>query len=544
MSNLKVYFAQLNMIVGDFEHNIAKINFAYHEATLNHADIVVFPELAITGYPPEDLALRPAFQLKTIEIVHELANKTKHGPAIIIGTLWLEGEKLYNAAAILEDGKVSHIISKNDLPNYGVFDEYRIFKKSPDLAPVEIKGVNIGLMICEDCWIEKNWRHLAGQGAELLIAINASPFEVDKQNDRLNLAQTIVSATNLPLLYLNMVGGQDELVFDGHSFVMNINETLAYQAAPFQEEQFCIEFKKNDTNQWEVKKEDTAPIALLSREKQTYEALKLSLHDYIHKNGFPGVIIGMSGGIDSALTAAIAVDALGADKVKLVMMPSKYTSKESIEDASECANRLEVELETVAIEPAVEAFTTMLAASFEGKEEGTTEENIQSRIRGVILMAMSNKFGHMVLTTGNKSEMAVGYATLYGDMCGGFNVLKDLYKTEVFALAKWRNERDPVIPERIITKPPSAELRADQRDEDSLPSYEILDDILYRLIEKRESSYQLIHEHCFNEEVVNQISYLVTIAEYKRRQAPPGTKIGRLAFGKDRRYPITHSYKL
>jgi NAD+ synthase len=540
MKKLSLYLAQLNMVVGDFDHNIANINFACHEAKLNYADIVVFPELAITGYPAEDLVLRHAFQLRCIAALHELAKKTLHGPAIIIGTLWLEEERLYNAAAVLDDGKIKAIIGKQNLPNYGVFDEMRLFDSAPTQMPVEVRGVKLGVMICEDFWVEPVSQSLAAEGAEMLIAINASPFERDKHHQRIARAEDIVTQTQLPLVYLNQIGGQDELVFDGGSFVMNADKSLAFQAVMFAQQQEIVTLKYIESR-WQAKS-CASYIMPESQEAVIYDALKLSLYDYIEKNGFPGVIIGMSGGIDSALTAAIAVDALGAERVKLVMMPSQYTSQESLEDAQQCADYLGVVLESIAITPAVETFSSMLAPQFEGREEDTTEENIQSRIRGLLLMAMSNKLGHMVLTTGNKSEMAVGYATLYGDMCGGFNVLKDLYKMEVFALSRWRNSCGMVIPERIITKPPSAELRPDQTDEASLPPYVELDHILHLLIEKRESVEQLIHEHCLKEADVTQVARLVKLAEYKRRQAPPGTKIGALAFGKDRRYPITHRF--
>lgn len=541
MDKLNVYIAQINTIVGDFDNNLAKIRFAYHEAKLNYSDLVIFPELAITGYPPEDLALRKSFQLECINHLHKLAEETSSGPAMLLGTLWLEGNKLYNAAALLDSGKVSKIIGKNNLPNYGVFDEKRIFDQAPIDEPIDFKGIKLGVMICEDFWIESYQQNLADKGAEIFIVLNSSPFETSKHKTRLQLASSAVNNYNFPVIYVNQIGGQDELVFDGGSFIMNSDNSLAYQAKFFEEEQDSIKLMRCESNKWKVKQTNISSIDY-SKDSITYEALKLALRDYINKNNFPGVVIGMSGGIDSALTAAIAVDSLGADKVKLVMMPSKYTSNESLEDAKLCADNLKVELENIPIEPAVLTFSNMLESSFDGISKDITEENIQSRIRGLILMSLSNKFGHMVLTTGNKSEMAVGYATIYGDMCGGYNLLKDLYKTEVFDLCRWRNTISEVIPERIITKPPSAELREDQKDCDSLPPYDVLDTILYRLIELKESSDSIIHENCFPEEIVKKVARLVKISEHKRRQAPPGAKIGGLSFGKDRRYPVSHNY--
>jgi NAD+ synthase len=541
MQKLKIATAQINFIVGDLQANKEKIISAHKEATAKNADLIVFSEMAITGYPPEDLVLRKGFQDQSTDIIRELAPFTSNGTAILVGCLWRECEDhIFNAAALLDDGKIKHIISKYDLPNYGVFDEKRVFKKPPLPQPIDFRGMKLGIPICEDLWGFKVSKHLKQQGAEILISINASPFEAKKHNTRMVTAKKNVEQTSLPLIYVNQYGGQDELVFEGGSFILDQDAKVIFRQPRWSESLEVTDWFKSDEGLWKC--DSTAEEVIESdKMENVYEAIKLGLKDYVEKNGFPGVIIGMSGGIDSALSAVVAADALGKDKVRLVMMPSKYTSQESLDDARECAELLGIEIENINIEKAVDAFSEMLSESFKGKENDVTEENLQSRIRGNILMALSNKFGNMVLTTGNKSEMAVGYATLYGDMCGGYNALKDIYKTDVFALCKWRNEQGHFIPNNIITKPPTAELRPDQKDEDSFPPYEILDDILQRLIEERHSIQQII-EHGHPEEIVNKIARLVKLAEYKRRQSPPGTKITNLAFGKDRRYPITNKY--
>ena len=435
------------------------------------------------------------------------------------------------------------------LPNYGVFDEPRRFTPGPELLDViEWNGIKLGLMVCEDMWVPGAGEALKAAGAELLIVPHGSPFRVTAAEERRVAASACVEVTGLPLIFLNQLAGQDEVVFEGASFVMDNEGSIQYRAPQFSEGVFLTQWR-NDGKNWQCQ---TGPNSVWAEgEELVYRAVTLGVRDYIEKNGFPGVVIGLSGGVDSALTAAIAVDALGADRVRCVMMPSRYTSEESLEDARLCADALGVSYESIAIEPAVEAFTNMLGPVFAGKKEDTTEENIQSRIRGVILMALSNKFGDMVLTTGNKSEMSVGYATLYGDMNGGYNPLKDLYKLEVFRLCRWRNKntsdellgpKERVIPERIITKPPSAELRDDQKDEDSLPAYEVLDGIFERLVE-REMSVSDIVADGFEESVVRRIEHLLYVAEYKRRQAPPGPKVTKVNFGRDRRYPITNRWR-
>ncbi|MDA0782653.1 MAG: NAD+ synthase [Rickettsiales bacterium] len=538
---LNIATAQLNFIVGDLEGNKQKIIAAHKKAHSKGADIIIFSEMAITGYPPEDLVLRKGFQDKSTDIVRELAPYTKNGTAMLVGCLWREcDDHIFNAAALLDNGKIEHITSKYDLPNYGVFDEKRVFRAAPLPEPLHFRGVNLGILICEDLWGFKVSKHLEKQGAEILVSINASPFEAKKHNTRMETAKKNVRQTSLPLIYVNQYGGQDELVFEGGSFILDKEAKVSFRQPRWKESLEITQWFKNSDGLWQCKS-NADEVIESDRLQNIYEAIKLGLKDYVEKNGFFGVIIGMSGGIDSALSAAVAVDALGKNKVRLVMMPSKYTSDESLADAAECSKLLGVKLESIDIEKAVKAFDEMLADSFEGLSPDVTEENMQSRIRGNILMALSNKFGHMVLTTGNKSEMAVGYATLYGDMCGGYNVLKDIYKTDVFALAKWLNKHGTVIPENIITKPPTAELRPNQKDEDSLPPYKVLDDILVRLIEERHSIKQII-EHGHPENVVKKVAGLVKLAEYKRRQAPPGPKISMLAFGKDRRYPITNKY--
>ena len=539
-NTINISLAQLNFIVGDLEGNKDKIIAAHKESSHNKADLVVFSELAVTGYPPEDLMLRADFQEKSMDIVRKLAPITNNGTAILLGSPWREGESLYNAAILLDDGEIKHISGKSDLPNYGVFDEKRIFHAAPIPSPMEFRGINLGIMICEEMWNDKVCANLKDLGAELLISINASPFEYDKQNLRLQHARHCVEKTSLPIIYLNQIGGQDELVFDGASFILSDKGDIKLTMPHYNEKIITSKWQKNN-NIWQVEgKEVETPS---DKYESIYNALVLGLRDYVKKNGFPGVIIGMSGGVDSALSAAIAVDALESSNIRLIMMPSKYTSAESIEDAQECSDLLNVNLEIISIEKIVDSFTETLKEPFKNTKSDITEENLQSRIRGNLLMAISNKFGKMVLTTGNKSEMAVGYATIYGDMCGGFNVLKDIYKMDVFELCRWRNLQSAVIPERIITKPPSAELRPDQYDQDSLPPYDILDEILYRLIELRQSSEDIGHSG-FDINIVKKISRLVKLAEYKRRQAPPGIKITGRAFGRDRRYPITSKVEL
>ncbi len=545
----RIALAQLNPVMGDISGNLKKARAARAEAAKAKADLILFSELYIVGYPPEDLVLKPALQEDAREAVEKFAKDTADGgPAVLIGAPWVDDGKLYNACLLLDGGKVAGHTYKHDLPNYGVFDEKRVFAVGPMPGPFSIRGVRIGVPICEDIWTPDVVECLTETGGEILLVPNGSPFEAGKEDVRLNLVAARVSEAKLPLIYLNQVGGQDELVFDGASLVANADRSVAW-ALPSWAEKIAITDWTKTNGQWVC-----APGERLAEEGRlpsVYHAMMLGLRDYVNKNRFPGVVLGLSGGIDSALSAAVAVDALGADRVRCVMMPSKYTSQESLDDAEACAKMLGVKYESISIEGAVNAFTKALEPAFTGRNADTTEENIQSRIRGVTLMAISNKFGPMVLTTGNKSEMSVGYATLYGDMCGGYNVLKDIYKTEVFALAKWRNQAMPtnalgpkgrVMPERIIEKPPSAELRANQKDEDSLPPYDILDGILECLVEK-EMTFEAVCAKGYHPATVKRIEHLLYISEYKRRQAPPGVKISMRNFGRDRRYPITNAFR-
>ncbi len=545
----RIALAQLNPLMGDIPGNLKKAREARAQAARQGADVILFSELYIVGYPPEDLVLKPALQEDAREAIEKFARDTSDGgPAVLIGAPWMDQDKLYNACLYLDEGKVAGRTYKHDLPNYGVFDEKRVFAVGPMPGPFNIRGVRVGVPICEDIWIPDVVECLSETGGEILLVPNGSPFEVGKEDVRLNLIVSRVKESGLPLIYLNQVGGQDELVFDGASLVCNAGGSLAL-ALPSWEETIVVTEWERTANGWVCAKGDCAPGE--DRETSVYHAMMLGLRDYVNKNRFPGVVLGLSGGIDSALSAAVAVDALGPARVRCVMLPSRYTSRESLEDAEGCAKLLGCRYEAVPIEGAVAAFTNALKDTFAGKTVDTTEENIQSRIRGVILMAISNKFGPMVLTTGNKSEMSVGYATLYGDMCGGFNVLKDIYKTEVFRLARWRNENRPrnalgpkgrAIPERIIAKAPSAELRANQRDEDSLPPYEILDGILEALVEG-ELSFEQVCAKGYPPATVKRIEQLLYVSEYKRRQAPPGVKISRKNFGRDRRYPITNAFR-
>jgi NAD+ synthase len=536
----RIALAQLNPLMGDIAGNLRKARAARAQAAAEGADLILFSELFIVGYPPEDLVLKPALQDDAREAVERFARDTADGgPAVLVGTPWLEEGKLYNACVLLDDGAVAGKAFKVDLPNYGVFDEKRVFAAGPLPGPFKVRGLRIGVPVCEDIWTPQVVECLAETGAEILLVPNGSPFEAGKEGVRLGLVRMRVKESGLPLVYLNQVGGQDEVVFDGASLVCNADGTLA-QALPAWEERVDVTEWTRRAGGWVCTPGECALEE--SREASIYRAMILGLRDYVEKNRFPGVVLGLSGGIDSALSAAVAVDALGAARVRCVMLPSRYTSRESLEDAEECARLLGTPYESIAIEGAVEAFGAALASTFAGKRADTTEENIQSRIRGVILMAISNKFGPMVLTTGNKSEMSVGYATLYGDMCGGYNVLKDVYKTEVFALSRWRNAQSRVIPERVIDKPPSAELRENQKDQDSLPPYDVLDGILECLVEK-EMTYEATCAMGYHQATVKRVEQLLYTSEYKRRQAPPGVKITSKNFGRDRRYPITNAFR-
>ncbi len=546
--NLTIAMAQLNQRVGDLPGN-AKAMLEWR-AKAGAVDLIVYPELQLIGYPPEDLVLKPALAERAAVELQKLAEATADGgPAMLVGSVFVIEGKLYNGLALLDGGKIAAVRTKHDLPNYGTFDEKRVFAAGPLPDVIEFKGVKIGLPICEDGWLPDVCVHLAGQGAEFLLSLNGSPYEIDKDDRRLDqVFAARVRETGLPLLYLNRVGGQDELVFDGSSFVLNADGTTALRLADWSEELVITRWSRG-ADGWscapgEIADWDVNPA-------DVYSAMIVGLRDYVDTNGFPGVVLGMSGGIDSAICAAIAADALGPDRVWCVMLPSRYTSQQSLDDAAQCAAMIGCKIDTIPIAPAVEAFDVMLSGSFADREVDITEENIQSRIRGVTLMALSNKFGHMLLTTGNKSEMSVGYATIYGDMAGGYNPLKDAYKTTVFRIAEWRNAnkpriglgRDgPVIPQVIITKPPSAELRPDQKDSDSLPEYDVLDAILYGLVEG-ELSVDAVAAKGFDRDVVVRIERLLNIAEYKRRQAPPGVKLGSRNFGRDRRYPITNAFR-
>ncbi|MDP6708083.1 MAG: NAD+ synthase [Alphaproteobacteria bacterium] len=546
---LTIALAQLDPTVGDVQGNARKVRRARAEVA-GEADIVVYTELMLSGYPPEDLVLKPAFQDEVAETVKRLAAETADGgPALLLPTPWVEDGKLYNAVLLLDEGRIKSRRYKCDLPNYDVFDEKRVFEPGPMPGPINFRDVRLGVPICEDIWGAEVLECLTETGAEIVLVPNGSPFDVSKPDLRLNIAVARVKESGLGLAYVNQVGGQDELVFDGGSFVLNADCTLALQAPMFEEAVVLSHWHRDGEGYW------VARPGLQTRPEEglaaIYRAMVLGLRDYVDKNRFPGVLLGLSGGIDSALSAAVAVDALGPDRVHCVMLPSVFTSRESLDDAAECTRLLGTQLDEVSIAPAVAAFEAELAPLFEGRPRDVAEENIQPRARAIVLMALSNKLGHMLLTTGNKSEMSVGYATIYGDMAGGYSVLKDVYKTTVFALARWRNQRCPagalgpegrVVPENVLVKAPSAELAPDQKDEDSLPPYEILDDILECLVE-REMGVEEITARGHAAEVVRRIEHLLYVAEYKRRQAPPGVKITEKAFGRDRRYPITNGFR-
>ena len=546
---LVLALAQLNPVVGDVAGNLALARSARAEAERAGADLLVLTELFLAGYPPEDLVLKPAFVAACRAAMEALAADTAGGgPAVLVGLPWREGERLHNSYALLEGGRMAAIRHKVDLPNYGVFDEKRVFDPGPLPGPVAFRGVRLGLPVCEDIWTDEVVECLAESGAEILIVPNGSPFWIGKHDVRLNVAVARVTESGLPLVYVNQVGGQDELVFDGGSFGLDGDRRLAFQMPHFEAGVARLVMERTPGG-WRAAEGPMAGIE--EGEAATWRACVLGLRDYVDKSRFPGVVLGLSGGIDSAVCAAMAVDALGPDRVHAVMLPYRYTSSDSLADAAECARRLGIRYDVVPIAGPVEGFTAALAPLFEGREADITEENLQSRARGTILMAISNKFGPMVVTTGNKSEVSVGYATLYGDMNGGFNPVKDLYKMQVYALARFRNAARPagvrgpegeVIPERIITRAPSAELRPDQTDQDSLPPYAVLDAVLERLVEEEKSVAELVAEG-FEEAVVRRVEHLLTLSEYKRRQAAPGVKVTRKNFGRDRRYPIVNRFR-
>lgn len=548
-TQLTIVSAQMNPVVGAIDANLDQARLAILWARSYKADILVLGELYILGYPPEDLVRKPAAVKDCMDAIKTLALDTKAGDmAIIVGTPWRTDAGLFNAVAVLSDGVVAEVRFKHELPNYAVFDEKRVFDAGPIPSPVTIKGVKIGLPICEDIWFDRVTAGLKSAGAELLIVPNGSPYRRPVREERLACARARVAETGVPMIYVNQVGGQDELCFDGGSFALSHTGEMVQSLPNFTEDLSVSRWKKKGNNWVCVEAKMAEQMVGLAAD---YAAMVLALRDYVDKNKFPGVLLGLSGGIDSGLSAAVSADALGPDRVRCVMMPSRYTSQDSLDDAADNAKRLGVPYDIVAIEPAVEAFGTMLGPLFEGTTPGVAEENIQSRTRAVILMALSNKLGHMVLTTGNKSEMAVGYATLYGDMCGGYNALKDLYKMEVYALSAWRNTntsaiglgpKGEVIPQRIIDKAPSAELRENQTDQDSLPPYPALDDMLHAFVEEEEEIEDVVSRG-HDLATVQRIQNLLYVAEYKRRQAPPGVKIGTRNFGRDRRYPITNRYR-
>lgn len=545
---LTIVLAQLSQSVGDIAANAAAMLGV--RARHPGADLIVYPELQLIGYPPEDLVLKPALIARAAAALDALAAATADGgPAMLVGSVLKEGDALYNIVALLDGGRIAAVSRKRELPNYGTFDEKRLFVSGPLPEPVAFRGIRLGFPICEDVWLPTVSRHLADAGAQLLISPNGSPYEIDKDDRRLTqIVAARVAETGLPVIFVNRVGGQDEVVFDGCSFVMNGDGSTAHRLPDWEESERVTRWQQGDGG-WVCAPGDCAVWE--DHPADIYHAMVVSLRDYVNRNRFPGVVLGLSGGIDSAICAAIAADALGPERVWCVMLPSRFTSQASLDDAAECARMIGCRLDTIPIAPAVEAFDTMLSGSFADVDVDITEENIQSRIRGVTLMALSNKFGSMLLTTGNKSEMSVGYATIYGDMAGGYNPLKDAYKTTVFRIARWRNAHrprlglgpdGPVMPESIITKPPSAELRPDQKDSDSLPDYDTLDAILLGLVE-HERSVDEVAANGFDREVVARIERLLSIAEYKRRQAPPGVKLGMRNFGRDRRYPITHGFR-
>lgn len=547
---LRIALAQLNPTVGDVAGNLALAREARKTAAEKGADLVVFTELFLSGYPPEDLVLKPAFLKTCWRALEDLVEDTRDGgPGIIIGLPRQSDKGRHNSAAIVDGGRILSLRDKIDLPNYGEFDEKRVFDEGEMPGPVNFRGVRIGIPICEEIWNDLGvCETLAESGAELLIVPNGSPYYRGKVDVRHQVVLRQVIESGLPLIFVNQLGGQDELVFDGASFGFNADKTLAFQMPEF-ETALCL-------TEWQRQGEtfvcSTGPFATIPEgEEADYRACLLGFRDYVNKNGFKSVVLGLSGGIDSAICAAIAVDALGAERVRTVMLPYRYTSEDSFKDAADCATALGCRYDIVPIMEPVEGFLSALSDMFEGTEEGITEENLQSRTRGTILMAISNKFGAMVVTTGNKSEMSVGYATLYGDMNGGFNPIKDLYKMQVYAISAWRNQHVPqgalgpggeVIPQNILDKAPSAELRPNQTDQDSLPPYPVLDDILECLVEG-EMAVEDILARGHDPATVHRVEHLLYLAEYKRRQSAPGVKITKKNFGRDRRYPITNRFR-
>ena len=546
--------AQMNPCVGDLDGNAELMRQQAQHAAGQGADLILYPEMSLTGYPPEDLVLIPAFRERAMATAHALAQSTKELACdLMFGSLWYDGEHTYNASLLASKGELTLIRAKHDLPNYGVFDEKRVFDVGAAPSVVDWRGIKLGVLICEEVWDVNASIALARQGAEILLVQNASPYHIGKAGQRKKVVDAAVAATGLPVVYLNLVGGQDELVFDGRSYAVGIEGHDVARLPAFNEALGITSWERTAKG-WNC---TGAPMVEISTDERTiYSALVLGLRDYVAKNKFPGIVLGLSGGIDSGVTAAIAADALGAAQVHTIRLPSPFTSDDSLEDAEQLATALGIRMDTVPITPLIDAARQTLSPVFAGRHADTTEENIQARLRGLILMGISNKFGPMVLTTGNKSEMSVGYATLYGDMCGGFSVLKDVYKTTVTRLCLWRNQQSAeqlavmgfhgaagaIIPPRMISKPPTAELRPNQRDEDSLPPYVTLDAILRGLIERQLSAAELVAEG-MDKALVDRVSRLVANAEYKRQQSPPGVKITPMAFGRDRRWPITNAWK-
>ena len=545
---MKLFLAQLNNIVGDIEGNLNKAIDVLQDAKKLDSDLVIFSELFLSGYPPEDLVLKKSFVSACKNALDSLITYSEEKElGVIIGLPIYEENKLFNAAAVIDKGQLIGFSKKVNLPNYSVFDEKRVFSKNNAPEIFNFRGIKLGIPICEDIWMDNVCKELKDQGCELIISPNGSPFDKYKINQRKTIIEDRVTEVKTPFVYVNQFGGQDELVFDGSSLVMNGNKEVVFEAPSWEENTSVVEFNVS------AKKFNDLPFekAQVSDLENIYMAMVIGLKDYVAKNNFPGVILGLSGGIDSAFCAAVAVDALGKDKVNAYMLPSVYTSKNSLDDAKDCAKRLEIHLDSIPISNTFLSLEDSLEELFKGLPTDITEENLQSRIRGTILMAISNKIGKMLITTGNKSEVSVGYSTLYGDMNGGFNPIKDIYKTELYALANWRNLNVPknvlltkknIIPETIISKEPTAELRDNQKDSDSLPSYDQLDQILEGLVEYELSTNEL-EKKGFSRDEIKKVENLLYVSEYKRRQSAPGVKISLRNFGRDRRYPITNKYR-
>ena len=548
INKIKIYLCQLNFHVGDLNKNLEKIISTREGVKNKGGDLCIFSELSITGYPPEDLVLRKSFIYAVENVIVKLISLSKDGgPAIIVGYPRNDNNKLKNSAALIDNGSIS-IVDKFHLPNYGVFDEARVFNSERVSGPLVFKGIRLGLMICEDMWYPDVAESLQESGAQILIVINGSPFDQNKEDERISVAVSRVVETNLPLIYVNQIGGQDELVFDGGSFALNNNSKLCLQSSLWVESEDCLELSINNNDLLNIN--DSVINKVSNGLESKYNAMVLGLRDYVIKNNFKGVLLGLSGGIDSALAAAICVDALGSDMVRGIRMPSQYSSQGSLDDAEETSKLLNIKIDTINIEDINTSYLNNLDSLFAGLANDLTEENIQSRIRGVILMAVSNKFGDMLVSTGNKSEISVGYTTIYGDMNGGFSALKDAYKTDVYKLSKWRNinynklylgPNSFVVPLNSINKEPSAELNLNQKDQDSLPPYEVLDEILKNIIED-EASLETIIKLGHDRQLVHRIYRLLLLSEYKRRQSAPGVKLTARSFGKERRYPITNAF--